>query len=85
MKYGLKNLTFEVSKEVTFKIGEVNVEYDVAELKQFADNAELIINAIKNAVIALTPMISAEIEKHEKLSHSYRMERIEAERENANV
>jgi len=81
MKYALKNMTVHVGNEAEIKIGSVEVEYDVAELKQFAENADMIINAIKNAVIGLTPVISREIEKAQAIQHSHRMERIEAERQ----
>lgn len=79
MKYGMKNLTIVAKKEFEFKIEAIEVEYNVQELKQFAENGKLILDTLKSLIGEVAPVISMEIEKKQKLEHSFCMERIEAE------
>lgn len=79
MKYELKNFEFVAPGELKFKIEQVSVEYNVEELTQFAINSVNVIDAIKNAIKELAPVISMEIEKHQQIQHSHRLERMEKE------
>lgn len=69
MKTMLRNLSLSIPDPnnnnkplLTFSIEGFEQEYDVDELKQFAENAALIINTLKNAVMDLTPIIVSAIE-----------------------
>ncbi len=81
MKYVLKNLEVGVKNEVKFKIEQVDLEYDCKELAQFAANTAQILAGIKDFVKELAPVISREIEKHQAINNSFRLERITAEME----
>jgi hypothetical protein len=78
MKYELENFELTITGEVVVKLENVSVEYDVAELAQFAVNTVNIITAIKEAVHDLLPIISTEIEKVQQVKHSHRMEEMRA-------
>jgi hypothetical protein len=77
MKYELNNLEFTIKEGMTVKLEKVSIEYDVAELAQFATNTVNVITTIKEAVRDLTPIISAEVEKAQQIKHSHRMEEME--------
>ena len=81
MKYNISNIKFEVSEQASFQIENIQVEFDLAELKQFAENTKLIIDTIKESVKELVPVVSSVMEKDRAIRHSYRMEEMEKEME----
>lgn len=84
MKYVMSNLEFAAPGEVSFKVENITVEYDLAELAQFAQNTKLILDTFKDVAKELVPLVSAEVEKNQKLRHSYRIEQMEKEAEFSN-
>lgn len=56
MKYSLGSITIK-SSEVNLELNDIEVEYSLEELKQFAENSALIVNTLVSAFEKLAPTI----------------------------
>ena len=85
MKYSLKSIKINAPGEIVFSVEGIEVEFDLPELKQFAENTQTVVMAFQYAVKDLLPLISEHIERHETRDHIQRMARLNAEMEKENL